>query len=100
MESIRAWLEDDVGVVVTADSLRSYVCRCRDKEIAGPEAVKPADLIHAPKSPLRSETGSEARHRTNLTDDPMANAREALNKPRFDIRKLHNDGDPTGRKLI
>jgi len=30
----------------------------------------------------------------------MANAREALNKPRFDIRKAHSDGDPSGRKLI
>jgi hypothetical protein len=30
----------------------------------------------------------------------MAIAREALNKPRFDIRKIHYDGDPTGQNLI
>jgi hypothetical protein len=33
-------------------------------------------------------------------DDLMATAREALSKPRFDIRKLHADGDPTGQNLI
>jgi hypothetical protein len=30
----------------------------------------------------------------------MAGAREALSRPRFDIRKLHGDGDPTDRNLI
>jgi hypothetical protein len=30
----------------------------------------------------------------------MAVARKALNKPRFDIRKIHADGDPEGRNLI
>lgn len=100
MESIRTWLEDDIGVVVSADSLRSYVRRCRGKEITRPERDRPTELIRVSNGPLRSEPGPQTPHKTNLTDDPMANAREALNKARFDIRKAHNDGDPSGRKLI
>jgi hypothetical protein len=33
-------------------------------------------------------------------DDPLAQAMNVLSKPRLDIRKVHNDGDPDGRNLI
>ena len=32
--------------------------------------------------------------------DPLAQAMSFLSKPRLDIRKIHNDGDPEGRNLI
>lgn len=100
MKSIRMWLEDEVGVVMTADSLRSYVRRCRGKEIAPPERDRLTGFLRAPNGPLQSRTAPETKDKTNLAEDPMAIAREALNKPRFDIRKIHTDGDPSGRKLI
>jgi hypothetical protein len=36
----------------------------------------------------------------HLTADPIAQAMRVLTRPRLDIRKLHGDGDPTGKSLI
>ncbi|HEX5424841.1 MAG TPA: hypothetical protein VFW94_14935 [Candidatus Acidoferrales bacterium] len=99
MNSIRAWLEDDAGVVLTADSLRSYVRRCRAKEMELPEPETSKSVVPAPKAPLRGAAMPEPRDQAN-SDDPMATARAALSKPRFDIRKVHADGDPTDQNLI
>jgi hypothetical protein len=114
-KSIRLWLEEEGGVIVTAGSLRSYVRRCRRKE-GGPRepgTTAPAQPIFnkpiLPKVPVLAahspavvslRTTSESPAQASLAHDPMAIAREALNKPRFDIRKVHNDGDPTGQNLI
>jgi hypothetical protein len=108
IKSIRGWLEEGAGIVVTADSLRSYVRRCYAKEEAGRRTagqhLKESTSPKPPLSPLRpgvlSRTSSEATPETDTTGDPMAIARKALNKSRFDIRKIHGDGDPSGRKLI
>ena len=84
---IRDWLEEDAGIKLSTACLTTYIYRCRRKELRAKSLV-PSGLA-APLSQLEPEAS-----------DPMAGAREALNKPRFDIRKLHGDGDPTGRKLI
>jgi hypothetical protein len=113
--SIRLWLEEEGGVIVTLGSLRSYVRRCRRKE-GGRRAVDtaaPAQLIFNKPNPSKApvlaalspavvslQNTPESPAQASLADDPMAIAREALNKPRFDIRKVHNDGDPTGQNLI
>jgi hypothetical protein len=36
----------------------------------------------------------------NQFDDPLAQAMRVLSKPKMDIRKIHNDGDPEGRNLV
>jgi hypothetical protein len=117
IKSIRLWLEDQVGIVVTTDSLRTYIRRCRAKETARQELDHPTGLdLRAGRTnqnratrPLRtafpiptvpSQTSPETRDKGDVTDDPMAIARKALDKPRFDIRKIHGDGDPSDRKLI
>lgn len=115
IKSIQLWLEEEGGVVVTPGSLRSYVRRCRRKE-GGPREADTAAPVQAifskpnpPKVPILATlpqsavlplTTPGARAQASLAHDPMAIAREALNKPRFDIRKIHNDGDPTGQNLI
>jgi hypothetical protein len=117
IKSIRLWLEEEGGVIVTPGSLRSNVRRCRRKEdgrrTAETAAAAPGQAIFSklstpmvpllaapPQSVVLPRTTPEARAQSSLADDPMAIAREALNKPRFDIRKIHNDGDPTGQNLI
>jgi hypothetical protein len=113
MNSIRLWLEEEGGVIVTPGSLRSYVRRCRRKDggrrpadttaptqaiFNKPNAPKVPDLAVLSHSVVPPRTSPEPQ--ASLAHDPMAIAREALNRPRFDIRKIHNDGDPTGQNLI
>lgn len=107
IKSIRLWLEEGAGVVVTADSLRSYVRRCYAKEAARPttgqpleESTPPNPTVSRARLGVVSRTFSGAMPQTDTTADPMAIARKALNKSRFDIRKIHGDGDPSDRKLI
>ena len=108
LKSIRHWLEEDAGIIVGITSLTSYISRIRRRE---------ARAVHAHKS-LQPETlGVErtvawceqgvgiptdgVQHlEPPLTADPIAQAMRALTRPRLDIRKLHGDGDPTGKDLI
>lgn len=83
--TICSWLREEAGIQVTPNALTSYIARCRKKEACGDLKAHAASTELFDNRPVR---------------DPMAIAREALNKARYDIRKVHNDGDPTGRKLI
>lgn len=115
VNSIRLWLKDEVEVAVTTDTLRSYISRFRLKEGRGRRAA------HSDPTPTAGSRGRQKRQSLripsfdlpgsiattqastgpgNESTDPMAIARKALNKPRFDIRKIHGDGDPSDRKLI
>jgi hypothetical protein len=91
IRTIRQLLEEHAGIAVTTASLTTYISRCRRKEIHSAKmlmGVEPATV------------GANIPHHPISANDPMAGAREALSKPRFDIRKLHGDGDPTDRNLI
>jgi hypothetical protein len=79
-------LQQEAGIQITPKVLTSYIGRCRKKEKSG--HVTPNAAVSSTQPNFRS------------TDDPMAVAREALNKPRFDIRKIHGDGDPSDHNLI
>ena len=83
IRTIAVWLSEEAEIHVTADTLRSYIGRCRRKERLG-----------CPAPTVQIGTGKLTDH------DPMALARRALNKARFDIRQLHNDGDPSDQNLI
>jgi len=109
MKSIRKWLEDDAGISVGITSLTSYISRLRRRERANHQidlirsvreqaAVEPAPApskqILAPSIP-RQVNRARRGH-----EDPLAQAMQALSKRPIDIRAMHNDGDPNGRKLI
>jgi hypothetical protein len=110
MKSIRKWLEDEAGLRLGITSLTSYISRIRRREAAakrGSEAslgqfVHPRTELNPPSpSPrgslsIRASTEAAPAER----DDPLAQAMSVLSKPRLDIRKIHNDGDPEGRNLI
>jgi hypothetical protein len=110
LKAIRGWLEDQ-GVVFTVDSLRTYVSRIRrerrkkaaerflDAAIKTPEpdaataqipSVAPPTSVSLAREPMAPERPFH----------PLAQAREALAKRRFDIRTIHGDGDPSDRNLF
>ena len=92
ISTIRQLLEEHAGIAVTTASLTTYISRCRRKEIRTAKMPVSAGL---------PTVGANIPHHHPISaDDPMAGAREALSKPKFDIRKLHGDGDPTDRNLI
>jgi hypothetical protein len=111
MKSIRKWLEEDAGISLGITSLTSYISRLRRREranrrIEGPTTqsvpaqteVEPIPVALSAR-PLIS-TPRQASPATTLSDDPLAQAMRALSKRAIDIRQIHNDGDPQGRKLI
>jgi hypothetical protein len=109
LDTIRKWLEDE-GLVLTSGTLRSYIWRARKKRRT--DAAK-RFLDAATETPTASPPGTEVFLRTEpvavsaatqLTKPdgrgPLAQAQEALAKRRFDIRKIHGDGDPSDRNLF
>ena len=81
--TIRLWLQQEAEIDTTADTLRSYLARCRRKERPGSKW-----------------SGNETTTHRVSGHDPMALARRALDKSRFDIRQIHGDGDPSDQDLI
>jgi hypothetical protein len=107
-KSIRQWLEEDAGIIVSTTSLTSYVSRIRRQESRSSYAHEsPADQIPAVEHPVipveravRMRADAIHHPEPHLTADPIAQAMRALTRPQLDIRKLHGDGDPTGKNLI
>jgi len=78
------------GVEISYALLRNYINRIRRERSRSPFVQK----RHAPTLPVSLERAPAAM------EDPLANAKKALNKPRYDIRQAMCDGDPTKKKLI
>lgn len=110
IRSIHKWLEEDAGIRLGITSLTSYISRIRRRE-AGREnhceasvrqsihpAIEPTPSLPPTAASLSARGSSQAT--TERRGDPLAQAMSALSKPRLDIRKIHNDGDPEGRNLI
>lgn len=115
VKTIRAWLEEDAGIAVSITSLTSYISRSRRRDAANREAergsvavdigdasiatelIAPSALPRLPLPPAPSLEPNEPR---TSPGDPMNQAMQALTKPRFDIKKIHGDGDPTNKNLI
>lgn len=109
IKSICMWLEKDAGITLGATSLTSYISRIRRREKANrfPEAPTAQTVrsetesigasSSASASVMAPSSGGPAPHQF---DDPLAQAMRVLSKPKMDIRKIHNDGDPEGRNLI
>jgi len=110
LETVRAWLKDE-GLTLTSGTLRSYIWRVRRRQRADAERRFLEAAIAAPTgtpsvtqlslgtksedAPVAAESAKPA-----APSDPLAQAQEALSKRRFDIRKIHGDGDPSGRDLF
>jgi len=98
MKTIRTWLEEDAGVTLSITSLTSYISRIRRRESLHAEDPSQAsgqsqpDIVHRPNRP---PDVTEA-----VRPDPLAPAMAILRQPRFDIREVHGDGDPTDKNLI
>ena len=110
MKSIRRWLEEDAGISLGITSLTSYISRIRRREAAAKRGSEGSvgQFVHSrseltpplpsPRGPLPIRSSTQASPAKQ--DDPLAQAMSVLSKPRLDIRKIHNDGDPEGRNLI
>jgi hypothetical protein len=110
LDSIRNQLENE-GLVLTTATLRSYISRLRRKRRAdaarrfleaaigaptsSPIATKVSTQTEAAKVPAAKEPGQH-----DASPGPLVQAREVLAKRRFDIRKIHGDGDPSDRNLF
>ena len=106
MKTIREWLAQDAGITLGVTSLTSYVSRIRRREKRDRLSYIP---IGQPVRPELGSAGSSPEARPPIVpgtevvqspDDPLAQAMRVLSKPKMDIRKIHNDGDPDGRNLI
>jgi hypothetical protein len=112
MKTICAWLAEDAGITLSVTSLTSYISRIRRRKIWQPHNKALTDLgASAPpvksagqelglrphsSAPSSAKTGSPQEHASN----PLAQAMQALSKPKLDIREVHGDGDPSGKNLI
>ena len=99
MKSIRKWLEEDAGITLGITSLTSYISRIR-RRLAAKRSMDAAtgQVVQTQTAPGLSS--SVATRAASPEHDPLAQAKRVLSQPKFDIRKLHNDGDPQGRNLI
>lgn len=99
MKTIRTWLEVDAGVSVSITSLTSYISRIRRRELRhGGTCAAPAFQTQPHETtatPIRIADGSNV-----VPHDPLASAMAILRQPRFDIREVHGNGDPTNKNLI
>jgi len=95
MKSICQFLEQDAGITVGTTTLTSALSRIRRREAAKRKLKTNADL----KSENRGQAVTSGQSKP-LREDPLGQAMRALSKPRFDIREIHGDGDPSNQKLI
>jgi hypothetical protein len=112
MKSILRWLEEDAGIALGITSLTSYISRIRRREKSNRrndattmDSVRGDQTRAQPVlSPLAALRPLAVRPQPSPAsvppDDPLAQAMRALSKRAVDIREIHNDGDPGGRKLI
>ena len=97
LKSIRQWLEEEAGIAVSISSFTSYISRIRRREPEKPRAqrtIEPRAELASTSSPTRTRIANP------LPNDPLAQAMQALSKPKLDIRQIHGDGDPRGKNLI
>jgi hypothetical protein len=109
-KSIREWLEEDAGIKLGTTSLTSYISRLRREkancsiEAIPVQAVRNSvgtEPVRAPVSPRQQHAISpNASSAPCRSEDPLAQAIRATAQRTLDIREIHNDGDPRGRKLI
>ena len=99
VKTIRQWLEEDAGVVLSATSLTSYISRIRRRELRERTVDSDTGNQREPREGVPSPASSQDCADT-ASHTPLASAMAVLRQRRFDIRELHGDGDPTNKNLI
>jgi hypothetical protein len=112
MKTICAWLAEDAGITLSVTSLTSYVSRIRRREIQQRHNQAIAEFAASvpPEKSMAQESGLPSRWPQGNSPNaipskqqqhnPLAQAMEALSKPKLDIREIHGDGDPSEKDLI
>jgi hypothetical protein len=100
MKSIRKWLEEDAGITLGITSLTSYISRIRRRLAPKQRMDAATGQAVQPQTPPALSSSVAPQATASPEHDPLAQAKRVLSQPKFDIRKLHNDGDPEGRNLI
>ena len=109
VKSVCRWLEEDAGIALGVTSFTSYISRIRRREAANrssgtvvEQVVRPPTKATIELPPSRSSKPIPVANQLipAQSDDPLAQAMRVLSKPKLDIRKIHNDGDPEGKGLI
>jgi|GEM_PF-2439270 hypothetical protein len=101
--------EEDAGITLGITDLTSYISHIRRRQRANRDAEAPTG--QSVRSQTESIPAIPAERVSLMTpvprdpapkppDDALAQAMRALSKPKMDIRKIHNNGDPEGRNLI
>lgn len=103
--TVRQWLEEDAGLVLTERAFAVYVSRSRRKEKAQRTAVATEAFFRAqdqssPPQPKSVEQPSDILTAERTSGDPATQTLKKLRKRPFDIREAHQNGDPTKVKLI
>lgn len=103
--TVRQWLEQDAGLVLTERAFAVYVSRSRRKEMAqrtaaATEAFFRAQDQSSPPQPKPAEQPSDVLTAERTSVDPATQTLKKLRKRAFDIRETHQNGDPTKVKLI
>lgn len=110
MKSICRWLEEDAGIALAVTTLTSYISRIRRRQAAAnrhseasveqlaPPQMESTPALSSPRMAVAFPACTQMSQ--GKTGDPLAQAMRVLSKPKLDIRKIHNDGDPEGRNLI
>ncbi len=100
MKSIHRWLQEDAGITLSLSSLTSYTSRIR-RNLAKRQAEANRQAVPSQaQSAIHPPIATQLSQRQLEQSDPLAQAKRVLSQPKFDIRKLHNDGDPEGSNLI
>lgn len=84
---------------LSVTSLTSYMSRIRRRESRDATDRSQTLLEFEPRERMESPGGPQDSPRA-VQRDPLASAMAILRHPRFDIRQVHSDGDPTDKNLI
>ena len=97
-KTICGWLEQDAGITLSITSFTSYVSRIRRRELRHLASRSQASAENEPHAACTADEWAHVREA--VRPDPLAPAMAILRQPRFDIREVHGDGDPTDKNLI
>lgn len=96
---IRDWLAE-LGIVMTADTLRSLLRRIRKRREREVERFSSIPTVAAAKPATVPEVPPPKLNPAEEPFDPLKQGQRILARQRFDVRKIHGDGDPRNKNLI
>ena len=105
VKGITLWLAEHIELTLTMNTMSTYIRRCRHRDTTHREPAQwKSRLIQA--SAESSQASREIKpalpplRKSLMSDSNRDKEPDIAYRPRFDIRKIHNDGDPTNLKMI